>query len=42
LIARVFSHTDKTVAWTQTVCKQLSDQSGQVTPADCLSETPLQ
>jgi hypothetical protein len=42
LIARVFSHTDKTVAWTQTICKQLSDQSGQVTPADCLSETPLQ
>jgi hypothetical protein len=23
------------------VCKQLSDQSGQVTPADCLSETPI-
>ena len=41
LIARVFSHTDKTVTWTQTVCKQLSDQSGQVTPADCLSETPI-
>lgn len=41
LIARVFSHTDLTVAWTQTVCKQLSDQSGQVTPADCLSETPI-
>jgi len=41
LIARVFSHTDKTVAWTQTVCKQLSDQSGEVTPADCLSETPI-
>ena len=41
LIARVFSHTDMTVTWTQTVCKQLSDQSGQVTPADCLSETPI-
>lgn len=41
LITRVFSHTDKTVAWTQTVCKQLSDQAGQVTPADCLSETPI-
>lgn len=41
LITRVFSHTDQTVAWTQTICKQLSDQSGQVTPADCLSETPI-
>jgi hypothetical protein len=41
LIARVFSHTDLTVTWTQTVCKQLSDQSGQVTPADCLSETAI-
>jgi hypothetical protein len=41
LISRVYSHSDNTVAWTQTVCRQLSDQAGQVTPADCQTETPI-
>jgi len=41
LVARVWSHTDKTVAWTETICKQLSIQDGTLTPADCSSEVPL-
>lgn len=41
LIVRVRSHSDSTVAWTQTTCRQLSVQEGVVTPADCDTETPI-
>jgi hypothetical protein len=41
LVVRVRSHTDKTVSWTQTTCRQLSVQDGALTPADCDSETNL-
>jgi len=41
VVTRVWSHTDKVVAWTSAVCKQLSDQSGQLTPADCATEVPI-
>jgi hypothetical protein len=41
LIVRVLSHSDKTIAWTQTTCQQLSVQDGVVTPASCQSETPI-
>ena len=41
VVTRVLSHTDKVVAWTTATCKQLSDQSGQVTPADCNAEVSI-
>jgi len=41
VITRVWSHTDKTVTWTQATCQQLSVQDGAVTPADCQTETPI-
>jgi hypothetical protein len=39
VIVRVLSHTDKTVSWTERVCRQLSSQEGTITPADCDNET---
>jgi hypothetical protein len=41
VINRVRSHTDQTIAWTQTTCRQLSVQDGAVTPADCDPETVI-
>jgi len=41
VVTRVLSHTDQVVAWTTASCKQLSDQSGQVTPADCNTEVQI-
>ncbi len=41
VIVRVHSHSDRTIAWTQTTCRQLSVQEGTVTPADCDTETPI-
>ncbi len=41
LMVRVFSHSDQTVIWTQTTCRQLSIQDGTPTPADCDAETPI-
>jgi hypothetical protein len=41
LVVRVRSHTDKTILWTETICRQLSVQDGTLTPADCASEVPL-
>jgi hypothetical protein len=41
VIVRVYSHSDKTVAWTQTTCRQLSLQEGTPTPADCDSEQTI-
>jgi hypothetical protein len=41
LIVRVYSHSDKTVTWTETTCRQLSLQEGTPTPADCDSEQPI-
>jgi hypothetical protein len=41
LVVRVLSHADHTISWTRTVCRQLSVQDGDVTPADCDSETPI-
>lgn len=41
MIVRVRSHSDQTVSWTQTTCRQLSVQDGAVTPAACESETPI-
>jgi hypothetical protein len=40
-IVRVKSHSDKTVTWTVTVCKQISIQEGTVTPSECESEAPI-
>ena len=41
VVTRVLSHTDKVVAWTTASCRQLSDQAGQLTPADCNTEVPI-
>jgi hypothetical protein len=41
LIVRVRSHSDKTIGWTQTTCRQLSVQQGTLTPADCDLEKPI-
>jgi len=41
VITRVWSHTDKVVDWTSATCKQLSDQAGVLTPADCASEVRI-
>lgn len=41
LIVRVLSHSDRTVSWTERTCRQLTVQDGDLTPADCNSETPL-
>jgi hypothetical protein len=39
LVVRVLSHADHTVAWTETICRELSLQGETLTPADCDSET---
>jgi hypothetical protein len=41
VVTRVLSHTDMEVAWTTATCRQLSDQAGQLTPADCNTEVPI-
>jgi predicted small lipoprotein YifL len=41
LVVRVLSHADRTVSWTQRICRQLSIQEGTLTPADCDSETAI-
>jgi hypothetical protein len=41
VVTRVLSHADKVVAWTTAGCRQLSDQSGQLTPADCNTEVQI-
>lgn len=41
VVTRVWSHADKVVAWTTATCKQLSDQSGVLTPADCATEVQV-
>ena len=41
LIVRVRSHSDKTITWTRTTCRELSVQEGAVTPADCDTEMPV-
>ena len=41
LIVRVRSHSDKTITWTRTTCRELSVQEGAVTPADSDTEMPV-
>jgi len=41
LVVRVLSHADRSVSWTQRICRQLSIQDGTVTPADCDIETRI-
>ena len=41
VVSRVLSHTDQVVAWTTVKCGQLSDQAGQLTPADCATEVQV-
>jgi hypothetical protein len=41
VFVRVRSHADQIVTWTETTCQSLSLQEGAVTPASCLSETPI-
>ena len=41
VLTRVKSHPDQVVTWTDVTCRQLSIQEGQLTPADCSPETPL-
>ncbi len=41
LVVRVLSHADRTVSWTQRICRQLSIQEGTLTPADCDIETAI-
>ncbi len=41
VIVRLASHTEKTVTWTETACRDLTLQDGRVTPMDCASEVVI-